>query len=284
MAGLTGVVQLAVSSNANALNHVCGRRMNGTAFCGETTPMASWVMALKLLAHAARHPQHPVSPETADLDNDGRKDLVVSDDQRIEWYRNLGSGAFAAAATLSTAPPNSADFMLLADVNADGRRDVGLPDTTDALRWWMNAASGGLLRLPFTTGVAVQLPAFAADVNDDGKLDLVATAGVHTGDGTGTFVFVSAPPVPVATRVLADLDNDSRLDLAGTTPLSPWLALARGVPGSPLFSATAENYRAGVPLVDVANARLNSDASRDLVAIIGRPGARVVVSLPGVCR
>lgn len=35
VSGLTGVAQLDVSSNANAinLNHVCGRRMNGTAFC-----------------------------------------------------------------------------------------------------------------------------------------------------------------------------------------------------------------------------------------------------------
>jgi hypothetical protein len=224
--------------------------------------------------------------EGTDLDNDGRKDLVVADDLRIDWFRNLGNGTFASGATLSSSAPAFPDVLLSADVNADGRRDVGLLDAASggALRWWMNTTSGALLKLSVTTGVAVQPPAFAADVNDDGKPDLVATAGVHTGDGTGAFVFVGNPPVPVASRVLVDLDNDSRLDLAGTTPLSPWLALARGVPASPLFSGTAENYWAGVPLVDVATARLDSDASRDLVAIIGRPGARVVVSLPGVCR
>lgn len=221
---------------------------------------------------------------SVDLDNDSRNDLVLLTGRGIEWLRNTGSNSFAPAAVLSTVALGAA-VLTTADINNDGRQDIGLQDSTgNQLRWWINTSTGLMLRRPATTGFAVTPPTFAVDVSDDGKVDVISVNGAYVGDGAGTFVSVGTPPVPMGPRVLVDFDNDSRLDLGGTAVTSPWLTLSRGVASSSLFSATAQNYWSGLPFVDVAQARLNGDASRDLVALIGRPGNRVLVSMPGVCR
>lgn len=287
--------EAALQSCARASLHDCSHSEDVGVVCSSTVPAGgAGAPRLEVRFGSATTLSAPTllatgpgvrAVESADLDNDGLLDLLVLNDQRLEWHRNLGSGSFAPAASLSPTTTGALDLPLVADVNNDGLRDVALPDgVASNLRWWMNTTAGGLLRLPVTTSAQLARPAFAVDVSDDGKVDLVGPGGVYTGDGTGALVFVSAPPVPITARVLVDLDNDGRLDLGGTATATPWLSLSRGAPVSTLFSATAENYWAGVPLVDVAKARLNADASRDLVALIGSPGARVLVSLPGVCR
>jgi len=66
----------------------------------------------------------PVVIRAADLDGDGRVDLVGSDFQisNLYWWRGDGTGNFAAARPIDAGGP--VDTFVLADVNGDGRADL----------------------------------------------------------------------------------------------------------------------------------------------------------------
>ena len=58
--------------------------------------------------------------------------------------------------------------------------------------------------------------------------------------------------------------------------------MAAGLSGS--FSSTPVTFTSGATVEDVAVARLNGDAQRDLILLQGVAGNRFVVGVTGVCR
>ena len=156
-------------------------------------------------------------PSAADLDGDGRADLVLAD--RGGQLLSLGQGRGdlrAATGAPIVAPPS------FADLDGDGRLEVLTP-TAEAV----HAHSAAGLRSP---GFPVAPPAHqesgplrgevvAADLNAEGAPEIFVSAGngVHGFDGGGRPLSgfpVSSPGVPTTAPVLADLDGDGALDLA----------------------------------------------------------------------
>ena len=156
-------------------------------------------------------------PSAADLDGDGRADLVLAD--RGGQLLSLGQGRGdlrAATGAPIVAPPS------FADLDGDGRLEVLTP-TAEAV----HAHSAAGLRSP---GFPVAPPTHqesgplrgevvAADLNAEGAPEIFVSAGngVHGFDGGGRPLPgfpVSSPGVPTTAPVLADLDGDGALDLA----------------------------------------------------------------------
>jgi FG-GAP-like repeat/EF hand len=107
----------------------------------------------------------------------------------------------------------------------------------------------------------------AADVDGDGKLDLIAAGGtantiaVLKGNGDGTFsapvTYPASSPVRLA---IADLDGDGHLDIA---------ACGGGVVtilyGPTFAAASTKSITAGTRLMGIAAADLDGDGKVDLV-------------------
>jgi large repetitive protein len=133
-------------------------------------------------------PTSAASVRIADLDADGRADIVVGGSFTLAVSMQLPSG-FATPA--STSVPST--VFELADFDGDGRLDL-VAGAAGALRVLLGLGNGSFAS-PVTYGSLAQAPSDIAveDVDGDGGLDVVAMAGapggrfaVFLGNGDGT--------------------------------------------------------------------------------------------------
>ena len=162
----------------------------------------------------------------ADLDGDGRLDVVVTDVATTtpRALRNLGGGRFAAPQPL----PAVVGVLSIGtgDFDGDGRPDI-VGRSPLAVVLWTGDGDGTFTLAQRVLVPGIAQPAIAVgDVDGDGRPDVVATTttGVQVLLGTGRGL--RAGPRTVAIGVLADvavgdLDGDAHLDvvLVDATPV-----------------------------------------------------------------
>jgi regulation of enolase protein 1 (concanavalin A-like superfamily) len=223
----------------------------------------------------------------ADMNGDGRADLVSSSEQRcsggtctgpnLQVSLGRGDGTFAAPVLSSFVGA----VLNTTDLNGDGRRDViaETPTGTDGNR--------RIVVLPGTATATVGAPvavttfrmdqfSFAAsgDLNGDGKRDLVLPQdfGVAVYPGRGNFTF--DPPVQITTpaavadAIVADLNKDGRADIVTANHIDGSLTVILNG-GGLVFSAT--EIRLGPWVTDVTATDVNRDGRLDLLVSAGRP-------------
>ncbi|QNI38083.1 FG-GAP-like repeat-containing protein [Edaphobacter albus] len=204
-------------------------RSGSTVIIGTTTAVASCTATALLLA---------------DLNKDSKLDAIVacSENTTVILTGN-GDGTFTSATTLA----NSGRHYQAADLNNDGLPDLiystdrssGLTVSPDAqIQVAINRTSGSsiafapptaypgyfFLNYPYNDNYINSNQFLLADVNHDGKLDILTGAGDHSisnyvtrvsyGNGDGTFGLGS--PILIidpGTLAAADFDNDGELEI-----------------------------------------------------------------------
>ena len=168
----------------------------------------------------------------ADVDGDGDVDALAAAGaaDEIAWWENTaGDGTAWTEHTVDGSFGGAIDVGA-ADVDGDGDLDVvGAAETDHQISWWQNTAGDGTAwtEMVVTAAFPGARSVFARDLDDDGDLDLVATAGNDariswfentSGDGTtwSEHVVTSSFTGP-ATAVVGDLDGDGDQDLLGTS-------------------------------------------------------------------
>jgi FG-GAP-like repeat/FG-GAP repeat len=166
---------IAVGEVTPGIFNVMLLRGTGTAAVGSAVPVSSF--ALDEFPFAA----------SADLNGDGKRDLVVPDENGIAVFPGNGNLMFGTPVKLTTG--SRPVDVIIADLNADSRRDiVTANEFGGSISVFLNRGSlvfsamdnsvGG-----FATDVA------AADVNRDGRSDLLVSAGreneLFGGEGFG---------------------------------------------------------------------------------------------------
>jgi hypothetical protein len=231
----------------------------------------------------------PGSVEIADMNHDGKLDLIVANERsnNVTILLGDGKGAFAAAPGSPFPAGHSPNDMALGDFNRDGRLDVAFANHEKKyLNVLLGDGRGGLApapRSPFAVEVRPHTHGVASgDFDGDGNLDLVTESWgtdqveVLFGDGTGGFrlpgTFFAVGKHPYQRLRVADLNGDGKADIITTNlegdDVTILLADGRGTfrqpPGSP--------FPCGDSPFNLAVGDVNGDGKPDL-AIVNSPSS-----------
>jgi hypothetical protein len=215
----------------------------------------------------------------ANVNGDGKVDLICVNQQSstLSVLTNNGSGGFVLAS--SPVVGNGPTSVTAADVNGNGKVDLisanWNSNTGNTLSVLTNNGSGGfVLASSPVTGKGPNSVA-AADINGDGKLDLISanradsTVSVLTNNGSGGFVLAGTYPVGNAPYFVAaaDVNGDGKLDLItanyGEGAGNTLTVLTNN--GSGIFGSNATINVGNAPIC-VAATDVNGDGKVDLIS------------------
>ena len=172
---------------------------------------------------------YPYFVTATDINGDVKPDLIVGmQNGSISVFTNLGSGTFASATTYSTAGYD-AEVVIPADVNGDGKTDL-VVSVESGISVLINSGNGAFASAVTYNTVVPGWPycvsAAVADVNRDGKPDVIAlnfnnTGGVNgfvtvlINNGSGFFAAQGNYTVGDSAKFVtaADVSGDGKMDL-----------------------------------------------------------------------
>jgi hypothetical protein len=247
--------------------------------------------------------------QLADFNGDGNLDVLAANgnlDLQI-WWGN-GDGTLAAGPVLTLAE-NGLPGFVVGDFNGDGIADIasiGVTPASNSFVVFLGNGDGTFTRVDESTnasliasqaGVGSQL--LAADVNNDGKVDLVVATGgtisVLLGNGDGTF----QPPIEddlnadIFLGAIADFNGDGKPDLAILDWTKEDIAVLPGNGDGTFQAATVQAAAGGFPYavavgdfngdgrVDIA-VSVNSEAGSGLSILLGQAAAPPTVQAVSV--
>jgi hypothetical protein len=178
----------------------------------------------------------------ADLNGDGKPDIVVTNHSGTVGVLLGKSGGFFQPVVAYDSGGLYSHSIVVVDLNKDGRLDLVVVDDYCASvnescvsvllgngdGTFQPAATYDAGGYPYASGPGINIPIFVADVNGDGKPDLVVAnatdrnqvgdgvVGVLFGNGNGTFqpvVRYDSGGFGVSGAALADVNGDGKLDV-----------------------------------------------------------------------
>jgi FG-GAP-like repeat len=201
-------------------------------------------------------PGAPIQPVVADVNNDGKLDVVTAlstgtTDGMVTVLLGNGAGSFSQAANSPFATFSFVSLIVVGDFNEDGKSDVAVPGVSGGVDVMRGDGSGQFGPKVHSAGGGFG-SLTRGDFNGDGHLDLLSDNQVLIGTGSGTFNAPIANPLPEDTTaaITGDVNNDGHLDalVGGAGGITIMLGNGTGnltpaksyVSGSPLFGAGAQ--------------------------------------------
>jgi hypothetical protein len=170
----------------------------------------------------------------ADVDRDGDVDLVGSSNGHdIVWWENSSGDGSAWGKRVIDNSVSGTQLVHAADVDSDGDMDVvGATWLDGGINWWENAVGNGTSWQKHTIDSAMNADYSrthcmrVSDMDGDGRLDVVASAGSKSGinwwenpkvsGADWTRHYVIGSDGEVESVYAADLDGDGDMDLIGS--------------------------------------------------------------------
>ncbi|RZL07162.1 MAG: VCBS repeat-containing protein, partial [Hymenobacter sp.] len=223
---------------------------------------------------------YPQGVAAADLNGDGRADLVVanSNTNTLGVLLAQANGTFGAVTTYAAGTYTSR--VAIGDVNGDGRPDLVATGTrSNNLLVLLGTGTGSFnAAVGYPTGNGAADVALA-DINGDGRLDAVVansdanTVSVLLGQANGTLGSItnySAGYTPYRVG-LADIDADGRLDLVvlALNGNSQGVWVLRGLAGGTFAAATTAAFGPDGSAQDLALGDVNLDGRSDAIVAKG---------------
>ncbi|MFO7631517.1 MAG: FG-GAP-like repeat-containing protein, partial [Caldilinea sp.] len=206
----------------------------------------------------SRNVDYPRSSYAADLDGDGRLDLMSASarDNRVTIFRQTSKGVFTQEAIYAAA--NGAQFIHAADIDKDGDMDIIVSSERDnTVTWFANRLNAGLgfQRYVVSDRAFGVHAAIAADMDGDGDMDIVAAVEYsnqivwyeNLGGVIPTWTeHLISPFAQVAHGVfVADLDGDGDLDVISASRQDGKVAWHENRGGQFRLTQTPSNAAAG---------------------------------------
>lgn len=189
----------------------------------------------RLLNEYISNPQETI---TADVDNDGDMDILVSSisDNKISWFEDVdGTQNFAQQHIISNAVYD-AKSLKVGDSDGDGDIDVFVTSTTEDKIIMFRNIGDGTFENEYVITTSTNNPNMIqiVDLDNDGDLDVVSSSFIDDKiawyeniDGLGNFgsqQVITTEMNGVLTVYTADFDNDGDLDILSSAQLDSQIA------------------------------------------------------------
>jgi hypothetical protein len=224
-------------------------------------------------------PKNPVDLHVADINKDGRRDLVVLAKGDLVWFENQGGTPPTWNRNDITPSPSTGLEVEVADVNGDGNLDVIIGDESK-VQWYENNGANP----PRWTVQAVDITLSAVDALSAGDLDGDGDLDLLAGDGAGLYWYENNganPPlftknnidttiVNTESIITADLNKDGKMDVVGVGLNGLNLSWYENDGSSPpnFTKRTVDSGPLTSP-VSVSAGDLDRDGNMDLVLVDG---------------
>jgi YD repeat-containing protein len=223
----------------------------------------------------------PVALVSADLNGDGRFDVVAANSNTDDVSILLGNGDGTFQPEQRIVVGDFPSALAVADFNGDGKMDVGVANVLSRDISVLAGIGDGTFhpQQRFLLGYTVAGPnsIAAADLNGDGRVDLVAGRNlegsgdnliVFIGNGDGTFQLPRPYQSGVGTMSVAvgDLNGDGMMDVAAASTISNDVTIFFGNGDGTLQIAGQIPIDGGDPSV-ISVQDVNDDGQLDLVVV-----------------
>jgi len=225
----------------------------------------------------------PMSVAVADVNQDGKPDLIVANNNsnNIGVLLGNGDGTFQPALTYDAGSMNPMS-VIVSDVNKDGNRDLLVGGFYNKVSVLLGDGAGSFQTAgSYDTGGLYVNSIATGDVNGDGIPDVLAaneyacsgcengSVGVLLGNGDGTFqpaVAYSSGGNAAWAVAVADVDGDQKRDLAVVNYSSNNVGILLGN-GDGTFQPAITYDSGGAGPYGVVFADLNGDTKPDLLVV-----------------
>jgi L-ascorbate metabolism protein UlaG (beta-lactamase superfamily) len=211
----------------------------------------------------------------ADIDNDGDIDVLSAStlDNKIAWYENDGASDPSFTARTITTSANGAWSVYAADIDNDGDIDVvSASYSDDKIAWYESdgASDPSFTARTITTSADGAISVYAADVDNDGDIDVVSAS--YSDDKIAWYESNGASDPSFTARTIttsadgprsvyaADIDSDGDIDVLSATYSDnkiAWYENGLSAFGDPTFGSanitTSADAAASVYAADIDN-------------------------------
>lgn len=217
--------------------------------------------------------------ELADIDNDGDKDIVVSNTIGIEIYYNNGNGNFTLGYNLPLAYHSR--NIEIADLNGDNFKDIimtfrtGVSTGNISLAWIPNLTGTTFDNLT-TIGISVHgyepYLLACADMDNDNDIDIITYSNeysslhLHNNNGNGLFTYNQiGSNFSAVCLTVEDYDNDGDIDIFAAGNYYPGIYMIKNN-GNGLFSnrTLIDNKKAD----ELKFADLDGNGFKEIIGIV----------------
>jgi hypothetical protein len=215
----------------------------------------------------------PTAVVATDVNNDGKIDIICTDENAnsLTVMTNNGIGNFTISQTLQTGPGPT--WVIAADINKDGAPDLisaNWLSPSPSLSVFTNNGSGifGSAATYFIPGTIGADSVAAADINNDGNIDLIAAGPggftVLTNNGNGFFVTNYTVLVSNELRSIqaVDVNGDGKPDVVAVSYSNSVVVWTNN--GSGILGSNATYTVASYPYW-VVSSDMNGDGKPDLI-------------------